>query len=202
MAWLNAWFMYRAADRYNELTDHHKKKLFSNLSGRVLEIGAGTGANLNYYPKSIDLVIVEPSPYMQQYLRKKAGNLGRSIDIHTGIAEDLSFSDESFDSVISTLVLCSVEDLEQSLSEIKRVLKPGGRFYFIEHVAAHENSQLRTLQNIIAPLWKRMADGCHPNRNTADFIRQSEFTDIKIQMTRLNLPVVSPHIIGSAAKPA
>lgn len=193
--------MYRAADRYNELTDHYKKKLFSNLSGRVLEIGAGTGANLDYYPKDMDLVILEPSPYMQRYLKEKAESLGRSVEIHTGVAEDLPFSDESFDSVISTLVLCSVDELNQSLSEIKRVLKPGGRFYFIEHVAAHESSWLRTLQNMITPLWKRIADGCHPNRDTADFIRQCEFTDIKIENARLNLPVVSPHIIGSAAKP-
>ena len=138
---------------------------------------------------------------MQQYLNEKAEKLGRKVEIHTGVAEKIPFPDGSFDSVITTLVLCSVDDIELSLSEIMRVLMPGGHFYFMEHVAAPEDSGLHTLQNLITPLWKRMADGCHPNRNTGDQIRSSGFRDIKIENTRIKLPVVSPHIIGSATKP-
>lgn len=167
----------------------------------MLEIGPGTGANLEFYPEDVRLSLLEPSPYMQQYLKEKAEKLGREVEVHTGVAEEIPFPDGSFNSVITTLVLCSVEDIGQSLSEIRRVLKPGGRFYFMEHVAAPENSRLHTFQNLITPLWKRMADGCHPNRNTGDFIQNSGFTDIYIENTRIKLPVVSPHIIGSATKP-
>lgn len=144
---------------------------------------------------------MEPSPYMQKYLKEKADELGREVEIHTGVAEDIPFPDKTFDSVITTLVLCSVDDVELSLSEIRRVLKPGGRFYFMEHVAAPKNSRLHTLQNLITPLWKRMAEGCHPNRNTGELIQRSGLRDINTENTRLNLPVVGPHIIGSATKP-
>lgn len=167
----------------------------------MLEIGADTGANLDYYPTDIELVVLEPSPYMQRYFRQKIEDTGPSAEIHTGVAEQILFDDQSFDSVISTLVLCSVNDLRQSLSEISRVLKPGGTFYFIEHIAASDDNWLRTLQNWITPLWKRVTDGCHPNRETDELIRHSGFTDIKMEQTRVKLPVVSPHIIGSAVKP-
>jgi len=124
----------------------------------------------------------------------------RDIEIYTGVAEDLPFADKSFHAVISTLVLCSVTDVQQSLSEIYRVLKPGGTFYFIEHVAAPKDTWLYTLQNWITPLWRRMADGCRPNRNTKQLIQKSNFTDFQIEYTDIKLPVVSPHIIGSARK--
>ncbi len=167
----------------------------------MLEIGPGTGANLEFYPEDVKLTLLEPSPYMQQYLKEKAEKLGREVEIHTGVAEEIPFPDGSFDSVISTLVLCSVDDIELSLSEIRRILKPGGRFYFMEHVAAPEDSRLHTIQNLLTPLWKRMADGCHPNRNTGTLIQDSSFTDVNIESIRINLPVVGPHIIGSATKP-
>ncbi|HKL19788.1 MAG TPA: class I SAM-dependent methyltransferase [Halalkalibaculum sp.] len=183
------------------MTHPYKEELFSGLSGSILEIGAGTGANLDYYPQELDLWMLEPSPYMRNYLQEKAKEADQNIHMISGFAENMPFPAEKFDAVVATLVLCSVEDVEESLSEIYRVLKPGGRFYFIEHVAARENSWLRTLQNWITPLWKVIADGCHPNRNTAEWIRRSGFTDVQIERTRVNIPVVGPHIIGSAVKP-
>ncbi len=138
---------------------------------------------------------------MRNYLQDKAKKADQEVHMVSGIAENLPFPDNKFDGVVTTLVLCTVESVEKSLSEIFRVLKPGGRFYFIEHVAAPEESWLRTLQNWISPLWRVMADGCHPNRNTAEKIRQSGFSDVQIEHTRVNIPVVSPHIIGSAVKP-
>lgn len=168
----------------------------------MLEIGPGTGANLEFFPKNIALTVLEPSPYMQKYLRDKAAGIDMDINIHTGYAENMPFEKESFDAVITTLVLCSVDDLKKSLSEIYRVLKPGGTFYFMEHVAAAEESWLHTLQNWITPLWKRMAEGCHPNRNTSKYILKAGFREVEIERTRVKLPVVSPHIIGKATKPA
>lgn len=198
---LNAWFLNRGTPTYNKLTDRYKKELFSGLSGKILEIGPGTGANLDYYPANLDLWVLEPSPYMRKYLKGKAAEIELNIHILTGVAESIPFPDNKFDAAVSTLVLCSVEDVEKSLAEILRVLKPGGRFYFIEHVAAPEQSRLHTLQNWITPFWKFIADGCHPNRETAELIKKSGFTDLNIERTRIDLPVVSPHIIGSAEKP-
>lgn len=167
----------------------------------MLEIGAGTGANFGYYPEQLNLWLLEPSPYMREYLHEKADKAEQNVHIISGFAEDIPCPDNKFDAVVTTLVLCTVNDVEQSLSEIYRVLKPGGRYYFIEHVAASEESWLRTLQNGITPFWKIMADGCHPNRETGRWIRKCGFIDIKLEHTKVGIPVVSPHIIGSAVKP-
>nr|WP_249066675.1 class I SAM-dependent methyltransferase [Halalkalibaculum roseum] len=175
--------------------------MFSGLSGSVLEIGAGTGANFDYYPENLDLWMLEPSPYMRDYLHEKAVEVEQDVHIISGYAEEIPCQDNKFDAVVTTLVLCTVNDVEQSLSEIYRVLKPGGVFHFIEHVAASEQSWLRTLQNGITPFWKIMADGCHPNRETGEWIRKSGFMDIKLERINVSIPVVSPHIIGSAFKP-
>jgi ubiquinone/menaquinone biosynthesis C-methylase UbiE len=198
--WFNAWIMHRVEKRYNQLTDKRKRSLFSNLTGRVLEIGPGTGANLNYYPDNISLTALEPNPHMQSYLKEKAQALGRSIEVITGQAEAIPLKDESVNTVVSTLVLCSVTDLQRTLSEIKRVLKPGGTFLFIEHVAAPSDAALRTIQRWIKPLWKRMADGCHPDRETWKAIETAGFAEVKMDHFRLSLPVVSPQIMGRAMK--
>lgn len=196
----NAWLLHKGGDQYNEKVDDRKRELFSGLSGQVLEIGPGTGANLKYYPEAISLTGLEPSPYMQDYLKDKARQTGRQIEIITGTAEDIPLTDENFDAVVSTLVLCSVDSLEKSLSEIKRVLRPSGRFLFMEHVAAPEGSILRSMQRWVKPLWKRMADGCHPDRETWKSIEHAGFDQVEIEHFRLSLPIVGPQIMGSAIK--
>lgn len=196
----NAWYMYKASHRYNELVNERKRNLFSDLSGRVLEIGPGTGANLEYYPKEVTLTGLEPSPYMQKYLKEKARSLGRSVDVLTGSAEAIPLDDESVDAVVSTLVLCSVDNLNGTLSEIKRVLKPGGTFLFIEHVAGPEESLLHNIQRWIKPAWKQIADGCHPDRETWKDIGTAGFGRVEIEHFRLKIPIVGPHIMGRAVK--
>lgn len=196
----NAWLLYKGSDRYNERVDQYKRELFSKLSGHVLEIGPGTGANLEYYPEDISLTGLEPNPYMQNYLKEKTRETGKQMEIITGTAENIPAADGHFDFVVSTLVLCSVDSLDNSLSEIKRVLKPGGRFLFIEHVAAPDKSFLRRLQKFIKPFWKRMGDGCHPDRETWKNIEQAGFHHVEIEHRRLSLPVVGPHIMGTAIK--
>ncbi len=197
---LNAWLLHKGSERYNKKVDERKRKLFSALSGRVLEIGPGTGANLEYYPENISLIGLEPNPFMQNYLKERAEELYQKIEIITGTAENIPLTDESVDFVVSTLVLCSVDDIYEALAEIKRVLKPGGRFLFMEHVAAPRKNLLRNTQHLIEPLWKRMADGCHPDRETWKAIESTGFKNVEIEHFRLSLPVVSPHIIGTAVK--
>lgn len=197
---LNAWLISKVSVNYNRQVDARKRELFKDLTGKVLEIGPGTGANLEYYPKEISLIGLEPSPHMQRYLEEKAKEIGRPIDIITGVAEDIPLDDESVDAVVSTLVLCSVDDQRQALSEIKRVLKPGGTFVFLEHVAAPENSLLRKVQQFIKPAWRKIADGCQPDRKTGKVIRDTGFNDLHMEYFRLSIPLVAPHIMGRAVK--
>lgn len=197
---LNAWILHKESKHYNRLVDERKRRLFNGLAGHVLEIGPGTGANLAYYPEEVLLTGLEPNPYMQRYLKDKAGKLGRQIEIVTGMAEDIPLEDESMDAIVSTLVLCSVTDLQQTLQEIKRVLKPGGTFLFMEHVAAQEHTFLRRIQRWIKPLWRRMADGCRPDQETWKAIEDTGFNELKIEHFKLSLPFVGPHIMGRATK--
>jgi ubiquinone/menaquinone biosynthesis C-methylase UbiE len=199
---LNAWLLYKGSERYNRRVDERKRSLFSGLSGCVLEIGPGTGANLEYYPEEVLLTGLEPNPWMQKHLKEKADQFNRPIEMLTGSAEDIPLEGESMNAVVSTLVLCSVTDLPQTLSEIKRVLKPGGSFLFIEHVAAREGTRLRTMQRWVKPLWRWMADGCHPDRETWKAIESAGFKDVELEHFRLSLPlpVVGPHIMGRAVK--
>lgn len=197
---LNAWFLHKGSERYNRRVDERKKTLLSDLKGRVLEIGPGTGANLKYYPKQISLIGLEPNPFMQSHLKEKAEELYLDIEIITDTAEDIPLADGSVDGVASTLVLCSVDNLNRALAEIKRILKPGGRFVFIEHVAAPKKTFLRRLQQGVEPLWRRMADGCHPDCETWKAIESAGFQNLEIEHFRLSLPIVGPHIMGKAVK--
>jgi ubiquinone/menaquinone biosynthesis C-methylase UbiE len=197
---LNAWLLHSGSDRYNKQVHERKKRLFSGLRGQILEIGPGTGANLEYYPADVSLIGLEPNPYMQRYLKEKARTLGISMEVVTGTAEEIPLPDESVDAVVSTLVLCSVQDLFRSLAEIKRVLKQKGQFVFMEHVAAGKNTRLRNVQRWIKPVWKYMADGCHPDRETWKAVDNAGFDHVHIDHFRLPLPVVGPHIMGTAVK--
>ena len=144
-----AWFLERAGRRHDSYLADHKRRLFADLAGTVLEIGPGTGANLPFYPKGIRWIGIEPNPHMHDYLRKRAAALGIEVDLRRGIAEQTDLAPESVDTVISTLVLCSVDDLPAVLAEIHRVLKPGGRFLFLEHVAAPRGTWLRRFQQCV-----------------------------------------------------
>src|SRR5699024_1925521 len=175
---LSAWLLQKGSDHYNQQVDSRKRKLLSNLSGRVLEIGPGTGANIPYYPDDISLVGLEPSPHMQAYLKENVEEAHQHMEIITGAAESVHLAEASMDTVVSTLVLCSVDRIDKALSEIKRVLKPGGHFLFIEHVAAPQQSSLRRIQRWINPLWKRVADGCHTDRETWKAIKKAGFDHV------------------------
>lgn len=144
--------------------------LLADVSGDVLELGAGTGLNLPHYPAGVRPVLVEPSAEMRAKLAARAGNL-TVIDAR---AEALPFADASFDAVVVGLVLCSVDDLTASLAEIRRVLRPGGRLVFIEHVASHEPCVRRT-QALVQPVWGFCGRGCRLTRDTERAIADAGF---------------------------
>lgn len=181
-----------------------KKPLFSDLSGQVLEIGAGAGSNLSFIPADVEWTGVEPNPFMHRYILQKAKQLGLTVSVRTENAEELSLPNGQFDFVISTLVLCSVKDPARALSEIRRVLKPGGRFLFIEHVIAPLETRLHTAQRVIRPVWKWIADGCIVDRDTSILIEQAGFSETRIESIMPRVPitafVIRPHIMGVAVK--
>jgi SAM-dependent methyltransferase len=197
---LFAKMMARGNDLHDVLIAPYKKRLLADLHGDLLEIGPGAGANFGYYAPDVRWVGVEPNPYMYSYLRATAAEYGHTIDLRTGYTEALPAGDESMDAVVSTLVLCSVRDPKASLAEIRRVLRPGGKFVFIEHVAAPAGSGLRRLQNGIRPLWSYFVDGCHPNRELWRYIEEAGFRQVEIEHFNLDVPIVKPHIAGYAVK--
>jgi ubiquinone/menaquinone biosynthesis C-methylase UbiE len=200
---LFAWLMAHGTAKYEAQMADQKQALFADLHGNVLEIGPGTGPNLSYYPSDIHWIGIEPNPFMHPYLRREAERLGLDIDLSRGTAERLDVEDNSIDAVVSTLVLCSVDSLAATLQEVLRVLKPGGRFFFLEHVAAPEGTGLRRVQHWVRPLWKTLADGCHPDRETWVALENAGFERVDYQHFRADVPaIVSPQIIGVATKKA
>lgn len=199
--WAQALIQARLNGRYELSVAGKKQALFAGISGDVLEIGPGTGVNLVYLPVGIRWIGVEPNTFMHGYLRELGLKLGLSIDIRAGTAEQLPVADNSMDAVISTQVLCSVNDPGRVLQEIQRVLKPGGRFLFVEHVAAASGTGLRRLQRLARPVSALIGDGCHPDRETWSDIEQAGFVLIRLEHFEIKAAILSkPHIAGVAIK--
>jgi len=182
-----------------------RAELLGGLTGRVLEVGAGTGLNVAYYPRALArLVLSEPDRHMRSKLaqRARAEHWERAEILDAGL-ERLSLPDDEFDAVVGTLVLCSVPRLGQALAEIRRVLRPGGRFVFLEHVAAEDRSRRLKWQRRLEPVWRRLAGNCHLSRRTAAAIEAAGFriADIKRESMRKAWPLVRPTIRGVAVKP-
>ena len=177
-----------------------RKGLLADASGDVLEIGAGTGANLPHYGSTVtSLTVTEPEPPMLRRLDKHVREQGSSAKVLRAPAEDLPFDDDSFDTVVSTLVLCGVDDQPRSLREIRRVLRPGGRLIFIEHVRS-DDPKLARLQNRMNPI-NRFLVGCECNRATLDSIQAEGFEVGRLERTALpKAPkFVRPLVAGTAA---
>ena len=194
----------QAMAKYEKYIAERKRELFASLSGSLMEIGPGTGANLDYVPEGSRWIGIEPNQYMHDQLREKAGKHNIEADFAVASGEGIAVDDATIDCVVCTLVLCSVTDPAQVLSEVKRVLKPGGRFYFIEHVAAPKKTWLRFSQGVMRPVSRFCADGCCPDRETGLTIKNSGFGSVELEGFRVDrkiMPrVVSPHIAGIATK--
>ncbi|AFH38229.1 class I SAM-dependent methyltransferase [Thermus thermophilus] len=177
-----------------------RRRLLGDLAGTVLEIGPGTGVNLAYLPDGVYWIGLEPNPYFHPHLRRALSLRGLSGDVLLGQAEAIPLPEGSVEAVVATLVLCSVEDPRRALAEILRVLKPEGRFVFLEHVAAPRGSGPRWAQDLLCPLWAFLGDGCHPNRETLALIREAGFARVEAASFALPLPLVAPHVAGVAWK--
>lgn len=167
-----------------------RRKAAASARGRVLELGVGVGANWSYLPAGLEYVGIEPDPHMLQRARSHAAGAGRDMRLEQARAEELPFEDASFDSVLVTLTLCTVDDPARALSEARRVLKRDGVLTFFEHVRPEGRVQGR-LMDMITPLWRRVGAGCHPNRNTVAVISDVGFEVENMVRRRINgLPMV------------
>jgi len=172
-----------------------RRDLLTQARGRTLEIGGGTGLNLAHYPADVDLVLTEPDPSMRARLRRVAGDRAEVVDAP---AEHLPVPDASVDTVVSTLVLCTVDGPDRALREVARVLRPDGRLLFLEHVRS-ESPALARRQDRAAAAWQRFAVGCRCNRATVELIEACGFRVDARTATWTAMPrILQPLVLGRA----
>ncbi|XP_070700896.1 thiol S-methyltransferase TMT1A-like [Pempheris klunzingeri] len=204
--------LYRISVTYNKKMHDKKKELFRSIpefckpGGQltILEIGCGTGTNFEFYPPGCKVICTDPNPHFQKYLKK-----GMTENDHltydrfvVASGEDMgSVEDESVDVVVCTLVLCSVNNIPQTLREAHRILRPGGAFFFLEHVVADPATWAYFFQHVIQPVWYYFGDGCEVTRETWKHLEAAGFSDLKMRHIEAPLVfIIKPHIIGYAVK--
>ncbi len=180
----------------------YRQKVLSEVSGEVLEIGFGTGLNLPYYPEQIQkITTIDINPGMNSLAQERIAASSIQVDNKVLNGEHLPMAENSFDSVVSTWTLCSIANLDQALQEIHRVLKPGGKFFFIEH-GLSEEPNIQVWQNRLNPLQKVVADGCHLNRNIEQLVK-NHFQLLKLEKFYApNLPKTHSYMYEGVATKA
>jgi ubiquinone/menaquinone biosynthesis C-methylase UbiE len=180
-----------------------RRQTLAGAKGKTIDVGAGTGANLDLYPAAVtELVLAEPDPHMAKRLRSKASAIALKGQILEAPAERLPFEDSSFDTAVFTLVLCTVPDPAAALAEAARILKPGGQLLFVEHVRSPDPKLARWQDRLERP-WRFCGDGCHCNRDTVATIEASILSLEKVERGELpkSPPIVRPLVHGSARLP-
>lgn len=189
----NAWFFDRF-DRYlNHVSRPHKEAAFAGIRpGRIVELGAGTGANLAYIPDGSTLLAIEPNAAMHERLRRRTAAAGIDLELIAASASDLPLEDSSVDEVIGSLLLCTVDDPDRVLAEIRRVLRPGGTFRFVEHVAASPASPRSWVQASITAPWRWIFEGCELRRHTSERIDAAGFAEVVSERRRFRRSAFVP----------
>jgi SAM-dependent methyltransferase len=198
---MNAWLLNWADKAMDRVYGDRKRAIYGELPSTVVEIGPGAGANLRYYAPHTRLIAIEPNRAMHPHLKRKAKRGDIQLQVHASKGEKIDLPDQSVAAVLGTLVLCSVDDPAQVLSEVRRILQPGGRYLFLEHVADLHGTRLRRLQENLRRSWAFMFDGCHLNRETHRLIEQAGFSSVQLDcFTMRRLLPFAPHIFGIAVK--
>jgi ubiquinone/menaquinone biosynthesis C-methylase UbiE len=178
-----------------------KEKLFAGMRGVVVEIGPGAGVNLQYYPKDIRWIGVEPNPFFADYIKQQTQRYSlERAEVKQGTAQELPVADGSVDAVVSTQVLCSVDDVVKTLAEVRRVLKEDGKFYFLEHGVARRGSLLRLWQALIKPWYQWRNHGCRLDREILQLIRSAGFARVDAEEFMVGRILPDPYVSGVAIK--
>lgn len=174
----------------------HRRYLTRDLEGRVLTVGAGTGAGFEHLKASgaEEVHAVEPDPFMRRQAEERADDLGFDVDLAEDVAGELGYEDGYFDYVLFSLVLCTVPDVEAAVDEAARVLREGGELRFVEHVGA--SGFKRTVQEAVNPVWSRVAGGCNLHRDTVDVLRSHGSFDVLEVEEFEGVPPVDPILRG------
>jgi ubiquinone/menaquinone biosynthesis C-methylase UbiE len=184
----------------------YREELLDGLSGRVIEIGAGNGLNFSHYPRAVsEVVALEPERSLRHLAVEAALHAGVPVDVVPGAAEALPVKSEAFDAAVASLVLCTVRDLPRALSEIKRVLRPGGELRFFEHGLAESRGLARTQRAVDRTVWPLLFGGCHTARDTIAAIEAAGFElgryrRLRVPEHGIQLPS-SPCVLGVARRP-
>ncbi|XP_054882854.1 putative methyltransferase-like protein 7A [Poeciliopsis prolifica] len=202
----------RISVNYNKIMHNKKTELFRSLSEftkpgqklTLLEIGCGSGANFEFYPPGCKVICTDPNPHFKKYLEKsmKQNDHLTFDQFVVASGEDMaSVKDESADVVVCTLVLCTVGDIPQTLREAHRILRPGGAFFFMEHVVADPLTWSYFFQHVLQPAWYYFGDGCEVTRETWKYLEEAGFSELKLRHIQAKLMfMINPHIIGYAVK--
>jgi len=198
----NAAFFWVMGGYINWHMRKYKAEAFAELPHTVVELGPGVGANVRYLPAETRLIAIEPNRYMHPRLRRAASAGGVDVEIRSVVGERIDLPDASADAVISSLVLCSVRDPQAVLVEVRRVLRPGGRFSFAEHVAAKRGTPTRWSQRLLRRPWAWTFEGCSCERDLASVIRTAGFAGIDLRHYRIHSPFLpfNTQIAGTAIK--
>lgn len=197
---LNAAILLSAQPYDRFLFGRRKRDLFASLPDTVVEIGPGTGTNFRYYRAGTTVIAVEPNPHMHERLRKAARKHGLNLEIRAEGAERTGFADASVEVIVSTLVLCTVPDQAAALAEIARVLRPGGRLLFLEHVGS--GGCYGAVQRMSARPWHWLFEGCDVRRDTAGALGAAGFAEVTVERYRVRsvLLPMNVQISGSAVR--
>ena len=188
----------------NWLMRSRKQRVFADLPGEIVELGSGVGANFRYLRPGTQVIAVEPNPAMHPRLLARAARHDIKLELHDVVGEQLDLPDASTDMVVSSLVLCTVRDPAQVLAEVQRVLRPGGRYAFVEHVGAKDRPILRRIQRLVRRPWAWTFEGCSCERDLAQVIGSAGFASVDLEEYRIHSPILpfNTHMAGIATKAA
>lgn len=186
----NSWFLRLLDGHFDRRLGDVRRDLLGGLTGQVAEIGAGNGPTLRYLQPGTVVHAIEPNPYFHHRLRREATRRGIELILHPVPGEQIDLADCSVDAVVSALVLCTVANPAEVLAEIRRILKPGGRFVFSEHIAAPPGTAVRRAQDAVHKPWRWVFEGCNTNRDTARAIRDAGFASVALREVRMATPIV------------
>jgi SAM-dependent methyltransferase len=200
----NAAFFTVMGGYLNWLMRSRKQWVFADLPEQIVELGSGVGANFRYLRPGTRVIAVEPNPAMHARLRARAASHDIELELHDVVGEHLDLPDGSTDMVVSSLVLCTVRDPARVLAEVRRVLRPGGRYAFVEHVGANDRPALRLIQRLVRRPWAWTFEGCSCERDLAQEIASAGFASVDLEEYRVHSPVLpfNTHLAGIATKAA